>query len=264
MKKRIENFMGILIIFIVLTASAYYNRLLNYTCTSKKSNFGVEQKENVSDYKIDKSNENHENQSDVHFLNEGEFTIVIDPGHGGLDPGKIGINDELEKNINLEIALKLKEKLEDMNVNVVLTRDDDTQLSSDNDKGWKKTDMRNRVKIINDSKADLCISIHQNSYSSQNVKGAQVFYYSGSENGKKLAEIIQESLKNSLDDGNKRMEKSNDSYYVLLKSECPTVIVECGFLSNWEEATNLKDDYYQDKIADAIINGIVRYINSEE
>ena len=244
MKKRIENFMGILIIFIVLTASAYYNRLLNYTCTSKKSNFGVEQKENVSDYKIDKSNENHENQSDVHILNEGEFTIVIDPGHGGLDPGKIGINDELEKNINLEIALKLKEKLED--------------------KGWKKTDMRNRVKIINDSKADLCISIHQNSYSSQNVKGAQVFYYSGSENGKKLAEIIQESLKNSLDDGNKRMEKSNDSYYVLLKSECPTVIVECGFLSNWEEATNLKDDYYQDKIADAIINGIVRYINSEE
>ena len=262
MKKRIENFMGILIIFIVLTASAYYNRLLNYTCTSKKSNFGVEQKENVSDYKIDKSNENHENQSDVHILNEGEFTIVIDPGHGGLDPGKIGINDELEKNINLEIALKLKEKLEDMNVNVVLTRDDDTQLSSDNDKGWKKTDMRNRVKIINDSKADLCISIHQNSYSSQNVKGAQVFYSSNNDKSRVLAESIRNSVVSLLQNDNTReLKPANSDIYLLDNATVPAVIVECGFLSNDEERAKLLDSGYQSEMAYSIAMGVLEYID---
>ena len=258
MKKKIENFMGILLLLIVFAVTVYYNFDSGYGCASGSRASGTDRERAE---KIDGTDEEGGKKNDyIKILGEKKVTIVIDPGHGGIDPGKVGINDELEKNLNLAISLKLQEKLKELKINVVMTRSDDSQLSDNSDKGWKKTDMQNRVKIINESDADLCISIHQNSYPSSNVKGAQVFYYSDSGNGKKLAALIQNSLKTTLDDGNHRVEKSNDSYYILMKSECPTVIVECGFLSNWEEATNLKDDYYQGKIADAIVEGIIRYI----
>jgi N-acetylmuramoyl-L-alanine amidase len=109
-----------------------------------------------------------------------KITIVLDAGHGGRDPGKVGINGAEEKKINLSIALKLKELLDQNDINVILTREDDNGLYSENDRNRKQADMRKRVEIINNSDAVAVISIHQNSFPQEDQKGAQVFYYSHS------------------------------------------------------------------------------------
>jgi N-acetylmuramoyl-L-alanine amidase len=187
-------------------------------------------------------------------------TIVIDAGHGGRDPGKVAVNGALEKDINLSIALKLKKLLEDNDYNVLMIREEDKGLYSDSDSNKKAADMRKRVEIINNSDALIAISIHQNSFTQESIKGAQVFYYSGSEQGKKYAEIMQEQIIQNIKDDNKRKAKSNDSYYMLKKTQCPIVIVECGYLSNQTEAALLIDDKYQDKMAQAIHLGLMSYI----
>lgn len=188
-------------------------------------------------------------------------TIVIDAGHGGFDPGKVGTNKALEKTINLSIALKLQKLLEQNDFQVIMTRTTDVGLYTEGSSSKKTEDMRNRVKMINESGAILAVSIHQNSYPSPGVKGAQVFYHQKSPGGKQLAEIVQEELKTTLNDGNKRVAKSNESYYMLKKTECPLVIVECGFLSNPDEAELLNTNEYQDKIAWAIHLGVIKYVN---
>lgn len=188
--------------------------------------------------------------------------IVIDPGHGGFDPGKVGINQALEKDINLKISLYLKEQLEREHFTVILTRTEDVGLYDESDSNKKRSDMKKRVDIINQSDADLAISIHQNSFQEQTSKGAQVFYHTQSEEGKKLAEIIQAKLKENIHDGNHRMAKSNDSYYMLKNTSCPLVIVECGFLSNSTEAEKLCTEEYQEQLALAIHMGILQYLEA--
>lgn len=190
------------------------------------------------------------------------ITVVIDAGHGGFDPGKVGINHALEKDINLSIAYKLKNLLEHNDIKVVMTRKDENGLYKKSDRDKKRADMKTRVNIVNSSDAFIAISIHQNSYIQEKYKGAQVFYYQRSEEGKILAEILQESIKKSINDGNHRMAKSNISYYMLKNADCPLVIVECGFLSNWKEANLLCEDDYQENMAWAIHLGIMEYINS--
>ncbi len=190
--------------------------------------------------------------------------VAIDAGHGGFDPGKIGVNKALEKDINLSISFKLKRLLEDNNIKVVMTREDDNGLYKASDRDKKGVDMRNRVSIINSSEAIFAVSIHQNSFAQESSRGAQVFYHQNSEEGKILAEIIQEQVKQTINDGNHRLAKSNTSYYMLRNTRCPLVIVECGFLSNWKEAALLCDDLYQEKIALAIYLGIMDYINLEK
>jgi len=187
--------------------------------------------------------------------------IAIDAGHGGLDPGKIGVNKALEKDINLKIAMKLKYLLEEKNIKVVMTREEDMGLYNKTDRDWKRADMRNRVSIINSSNALFAVSIHQNSFSQESSRGAQVFYHQNSQNGKIIAETIQERIKQEIKDGNHRLAKANRSYYMLRYTRCPLVIVECGFLSNWREANLLNDDAYQDKMAEAICLGILESIN---
>ncbi len=188
--------------------------------------------------------------------------IVVDAGHGGDDPGKIGINDALEKDINLQIALKLQKLLEQNNIKVVMTRDTDQGLYSDGATNKKAEDMQTRCKIIEDSDALFTISIHQNSYTSPEIQGAQVFYYGQSETGKKLAETLQSALIKQVDPDNHREAKANESYYLLKKTPTPTVIVECGFLSNPAEAELLLQDEYQDKLVNAIYSGIETYLGS--
>lgn len=188
-------------------------------------------------------------------------TIVLDPGHGGFDPGKVGINKALEKDINLSIALKLKALLEDKGIRVIMTREEDRGLYSKNDSDKKRSDMRNRVNVINSTDALFAVSIHQNSFSQEAIKGLQVFYYQGSEKGQLLAETIQDYAKNTLKDGNHRVAKANSSYYMLRSSKCPLVIVECGFLSNRREAALLQEDEYQEKVAYGIMLGLLAYIN---
>ncbi len=184
-------------------------------------------------------------------------TVVIDAGHGGADPGKIGINNALEKDINLQIAKNVEEILTGAGVHVVMTRKGEDGVSEN-----KKEDMRKRVEIIDQADAEIAVSIHQNSYSSEAEKGAQVFYYGQSEEGMRAAEIIQNHLK-LLDPENRRQIKENDSYYILKNTKTPTVIVECGFLSNWEEAKKLTQESYQRDIAEVISEAILVYIRQE-
>ncbi len=199
-----------------------------------------------------------------HLLSDksNKITIVLDAGHGNFDPGKIGINKAVEKDINLSITYKLKALLEDNGINVVMTRTDDNCLCKKSDTDKKRADMKRRVSIINSSGALVAISIHQNSFTQESSRGAQVFYYQNSEKGQTLAEMIQDSIKGYIKDGNHRLAKANNSYYLLRYSSCPLVIVECGFLSNRAEAELLCTDAYQDKMAWAIHLGIIEYINS--
>lgn len=190
---------------------------------------------------------------------KGKYVVVIDAGHGGDDPGKVGINDALEKEINLAIAKKLEAILLEQGYEAVLTRQTDDGLYQSTDSNKKVADMKKRCQIIEESKADIVVSIHQNSFSQESVCGAQVFYYKYSQRGEVLAEKIQSALKEYADQENKRVIKDNSSYYMLVHTPCPTVIVECGFLSNRLEADKLCTDEYQDKIANAIYIGIGEY-----
>ena len=182
--------------------------------------------------------------------------VVVDVGHGGRDPGKVGIDGSLEKDVNLAIALRLKTYLEQSDVKVVMTRETDTALYGKEDSRKKMADMRERCRIIEESGADLVVSIHQNSYSAEYVHGAQVFYYSTSSGGKALAECIQEHLISEADPSNTRAAKGNSEYLVLRESPCTAVIVECGFLSNTKECSDLCNDEYQTALANAICNAV--------
>lgn len=196
-------------------------------------------------------------------VKEGEKLVVIDPGHGGKDPGKVGVNQALEKDINLEIALLVKEFLEQDDIKVVLTRDGDYGLYEESDTNKKVVDIKKRVEIIETSDTDLAVSIHQNSYGSGDITGAQVFYYTHSEEGKKAAEVMQTQLKEGIDSSNHRQAKANTSYYLLKKTTTPTVIVECGFLSSETEAALLCDNAYQEKLAWNIHLAIIKYLNQK-
>lgn len=196
-------------------------------------------------------------------VTRGEKCVVLDAGHGGDDPGKVGINGVEEKNVNLEITLLVKEYLEASDVKVVLTREEDKGLYDAGTNNKKAQDMKRRVEIFESAGAMLAVSIHQNSYPEEYVHGAQVFYYTGSEEGEKLAESIQACLIRLADPDNTRQVKANDSYYLLKKTGIPIVIAECGFLSNAEEAEKLCEEDYQKKVAWAIHLGILQYINSK-
>lgn len=196
---------------------------------------------------------------------EAKPTIVIDPGHGGFDPGKVGIEETiLEKDINLSISLLLRDKLKKSGYDVIMTREEDKGLYEESDTSKKIADMRNRVETINASKAILAVSIHQNSFTETSSKGAQVFYHSQSDDGKQLAETIQEQIKEVIQDDNHRAAKSNESYYMLKKTTCPIVIVECGFLSNPEEAQLLTTEKYQKKMVHGIYKGIETFVRDKK
>lgn len=191
-------------------------------------------------------------------------TVVIDAGHGGIDPGKVGINDALEKDINLSIAMKLKSYLEQQDIKVIMTRETDMGLYEESDSNKKVRDMKNRLAIMEEIKPELVISIHQNSYPEESVSGMQVFYYETSTEGKALAEIMQQTMIKSLKPQKERTAKANDTYYLLKKTTVPIVIVECGFLSNRTEAEMLVSSEYQEKMAWAIHMGVLRYLNQSE
>lgn len=191
-----------------------------------------------------------------------KLTIIVDAGHGGNDPGKIGVNGAKEKDINLEIAKLLQKYLHQQDVNVVMTRESDSGLYSESSSNKKSEDMRNRVAMITDNNADLLVSIHQNSFSEQKYSGAQVFYYTGSVEGQRLAETVQKQLISGADPDNHREAKANSDYYLLKKSTVTAIICECGFLSNPEECEKLTTAEYQRKIAWNIYLGIMQYINA--
>ena len=186
--------------------------------------------------------------------------IVLDPGHGGSDPGMIGIDGLEEKGINLSVSLLLKEKLEEKGYTVVLTRETDKGLYDESAQNKKAQDMQRRIALIDETAPVLTVSIHQNSYHDPAVKGPQVFYYETSGEGKELAADLQESLNTLPEVERPREIKGNTTYYLLKRSKGILVIAECGFLTNPQEAELLQKEEYQKKVADALADGIEKYL----
>ena len=213
----------------------------------------------ISMWNNEGSNSDNSTNDNTENIDMSNKRIVIDSGHGGIDPGKKSDDGILEKDVNLAIAFKLK-RLEAAGISVTMTRSDENGLYQESDSNKKIADMKKRCSIIEESNANAVISIHQNSFQSSSVKGAQVFYYKHSAQGKLLAECIQNSFKQNIDETNKREAKADTTYYMLIHTKVPTVIAECGFLSNPEEAQLLVTEEYQEKVALALYNGIIDYL----
>jgi len=191
-------------------------------------------------------------------------TIVLDPGHGGQDPGATSPYCEAEKDVVLKIALYLKQFLEESGANVILTRDGDYDLADDDrPRGVtrKRSDLEKRQKIVEEANADLLVSIHVNSILSSRWSGAQTFYSAHLEENRLLAAIIQDALKENLG-GTKREAKDLDAY-ILRTSQVPAVLVEVGFISNPREGRLLGQADYQRKVAYSIYKGISRYFGGQ-
>lgn len=192
-----------------------------------------------------------------------KISILVDAGHGGMDPGMIGVQGLEEKGINLEIAMRLGDMLKERGYEVIFTRETDQGLYDEDSSRKKAQDMDRRVELMRRTAPVLAVSIHQNSFSDPQVRGPQVFYYEDSREGLALAEVVQERL-NALEETVKpRSVKGNRSYYLLKKSPCTMVIVECGFLTNPEEAELLQREEYQKRVAQAIADGIEKWLEPE-
>lgn len=215
---------------------------------------------NAADSKEDGNNEKISGADSGNERN----VIVVDPGHGGDDPGMIGEGGLKEKGINLEISLKVKQELEKEGYRVVLTREEDVGLYDSSSQNKKAQDMQRRIALIQEVKPMLTISIHQNSYQDPSVKGPQVFYYEDSVEGEYLAVSIQNALNEGLSVARPRVPKGNTSYYLLKRSPGILNIIECGFLTNPEEAALLQNEEYQQKVAAAIVTGVCAYLDGQE
>lgn len=190
------------------------------------------------------------------------YTVVIDPGHGGTDPGSIGYKTKVhEDELNLKMSLLLREKLEKAGINVIMTRENQNALIEGRGKKWKRKEMEARRELIVKTRPNMVISLHQNSYTNHTLRGAQVFYDKKSEISKEIAVSIQEQFKANLDKSIKA--PSPGDYFMLKCSPAPSVIVECGFLSHPEEEKLLQSDEYQEKIIDSIYKGIVDFLQNK-
>ena len=189
-------------------------------------------------------------------------TIILDAGHGGEDPGAIGYGDVYEKDLNLSICRLLYEELTARGYTVIMTRTEDRLLytESENIKGIRKiSDLKNRVKIFNSYDSAIAVSIHMNTYSAPQYHGTQI-YYSDADGASRLALAIKESVRTTLQPENKRPLKHSEGIYLLEHSEIPTVLVECGFLSNPDECQKLSEKEYRKRLSFSIVCGIIKYI----
>ena len=191
-------------------------------------------------------------------------TVIIDAGHGGEDGGTSSASGLVEKDINLELAFILKEKLEAEGVKVILTRDTDRLLYDRNvnyQGRKKKLDMAARLEIINNTEDCIFISLHMNAFSDSRYSGLQVWYSDTNPDSQGLANIIQANIKANLQPNNNRKTKSaGTSIYLLSQSNCPAVLVECGFLSNVAEAKLFEDAKYKDALAGQLRDSVIQFL----
>jgi len=191
--------------------------------------------------------------------------LIIDAGHGGFDPGAVASDGTEEKEINLAIACYLRDIAEAHGIKTVMLRESDTSLeqySDENSGSAKAKDIHYRASAADDYPGCVYISIHQNAFSDTSQCGAQVFYGSADDRSELLAEQIMSSVKDTLQQDNRREVKgSNGSIYILDHVNCPMVLVECGFITNADELSRLSDPSYQLAMAEAIFNGYMNYIN---
>ena len=188
--------------------------------------------------------------------------IIVDAGHGTPDEGAESSNGTTEAELNLKIALKLQNLLEQSGSTVILTRSDENSIydvGSDSIRDKKISDIHNRVKIGNESSADIFVSIHMNKIEQQQYSGWQTFYNKANENSKILATSIQSNLNDAMQKENNRTPAQLNTVYIMKHVEIPITIVECGFLSNPEEESLLQTEEYQNKLAWGIYNGITDY-----
>ena len=208
------------------------------------------------------SRETNTNYIDTVSLPISGKVVVVDAGHGIPDEGAEVGDGTTEAQTNLKIALKLQNLLEQSGCTVILTRSDENgiyDLDSKTLKQKKISDIRNRVKIGNESSADIFVSIHLNKIPQQQYDGWQTFYNKNSEQGQKLAKQIQANLNEAIQKDNKRVAAKIENIYIINNVEIPTTIVECGFLSNPQEKEQLLTDSYQNRLAWGIYNGIIDY-----
>lgn len=200
------------------------------------------------------------------YLNKVGFNhakvVLIDAGHGGNDPGGVGASGTVEKHINLSIAQKLKGYLDEQGYTSVMIRETDEALYDPNNLTTtkKSADFKKRKEIIKEYNCDIFISIHLNKFPESKYYGAQVFYLKGSEESQRFGILVQNELKRVIGRGNTRVAKASSDYYLLKGNTIPSIIVECGFLSNAEEERLLADDNYQNHLAYAIFSGITKYL----
>lgn len=189
--------------------------------------------------------------------------IILDPGHGGPDGGAV-VDGVVEKDIALSISKMIRDYLQEQGALVLLTREEDEDLAGDVDgyRARKRADLKKRLELINESQADLFLSIHLNAFPSSSSRGAQTFYTLRYKENKWAATFIQDELKDNLEN-TKRVAKPIDYVYVLKHAKKPGVLVEVGFLSNSQERQELTQRSYQDKIAASVYKGIMRYFTEE-
>ena len=200
------------------------------------------------------------------FLPETPVTVILDAGHGGEDGGASTADGVLESGINLEIALRLRDLLAFAGVDTQMIRDTDTAVYSGDCRTIsqkKVSDLKNRASMVNAVENGLLVSIHQNYFEQTKYYGAQVFF-AKTEGSKALAERIQQSLRENVDAANHRQCKPSQSVYLMEHIECTGVLIECGFLSNYEEAKRLRTDAYQKKLSAAICGAITEYLSERE
>lgn len=193
-------------------------------------------------------------------------TIIVDAGHGGDDGGAIGIDGTVEKDINLDIALKLEKILKFYGFNVIMTRTEDVMTCDDGLDSLRKrkvSDIHNRFDLMRKNPDAVFISVHQNKFEDTSQHGTQVFYSGNNEKSKVLAEAIQTSITSAVQPENGRvMKKSDSGIYLLYHAEIPAVLVECGFISNPDEVKKLKDESYRMKLAILIADGLLKYLRN--
>lgn len=202
----------------------------------------------------------------IFAMGNSDKVILIDPGHGGIDGGAQSKTGTIEKDINLQIALKLRDNLEEKGYKVYMTRDEDEGLYQKGNtvREKKREDLNRRVEMKKETECDIFVSIHQNMFPQSKCYGAQVWYASN-DNSYNLATIVQDSIKESVKDNNKRVAKPAAEAYLILrdKYEGASILVECGFLSNPDEEARLKSDKHQNLIVEGISNGIDKYFDGD-
>lgn len=196
-------------------------------------------------------------------------TIILDAGHGGEDGGAVGVDGIVEKDINLSIALKLEDLLEVAGYNVVMTRDTDASIYDDDAESLrekKRSDLRNRAEIIDDhanNKNAVFVSIHQNKFPNPKYFGTQIFYSKNDPKSEELANSVKNSVVGLIQPENKRAIKpANQKIFLLNNAQIPAIVVECGFLSNEEEAKKLGSEDYQNKMAFSIYCGVLEFLTN--
>lgn len=209
------------------------------------------------------ANASAEESSDNSAVNNDKMTIIIDAGHGGEDPGAVA-NNVKEKEVNLKISKKLEELFSNSGYKVVMTRKDDVLLYNQGEESQKKQhDLKNRVAVAGEYENPVFISIHANKFYLESCKGAQVFF-GKNEQSSKLADSIQSNIKTLQTDNERVIKDGTQTTFILNRLTCPAVLIECGFLSNGEDAKNLQSEEYINSLAESIYSGFTSWLESSQ